>query len=259
MIKITNNMILLIMFIQFCFLMYQISKLSNICNEAFVAIESTDLQTQIATFYQADIAAIQSLGNVAKALISGGNLVPGNLTIGGNLTISGNLTVPNIINTPTFINGIGVPMLQTINLQSDAANNNNTTDTISVGIHDSSALCIVGHGNGIGNNTLPRKIHLWDNVVVDNNLSVNNDIKANSGTINSYFTVNSMLTVNSWIKVKDGINIGNWDIYDDGTALFFQNKSTRQGIKLANSAGTSIIQPIDDKTMPADWHARFER
>jgi hypothetical protein len=192
--KITNEMILLIVFIQFCFLIYQILKISNICNEAFTTESNTELQKQIASFYQADIASIQSLGEVAKALIGGGNLVP------GNLTISGNLTAPNIINTPTFTNGIRVPLGQKINLQSNTIDNNNA-DTISSGTFDVSALCIVGHGSGNGSPI--RNIHLWDNVVIDRDLNVKSNLTSNSATITGDFTVNNNITSKSATITND--------------------------------------------------------
>jgi hypothetical protein len=191
---ITNEIILLIIFIQFCFVMYQISKISNICNEAFETVVNTDIEKQIATFYQADIASIQALGNVAKALITGGNIVP------GNLTINGNLVAPKIINTPTFTNGLGLPIGQKINLQSNISGNN-VADTISTGTFDATALCIVGHGTGSGNESGTRNIHLWDNVLVDKDLTVKGNLVSSGNTINGNSKINGNVNISGRLQV----------------------------------------------------------
>jgi hypothetical protein len=246
---ISNEFILIIMLIQFLFIMYQISCLKK---ENF---ESTSIESQIATFYQADIASIQALGAVAKALITGGNTVPGNLTINGDLniksklnvtsnttlgtttlgntTINGNLTAPNIVSMTKFTNGLGLSLGQRINLQSNISSNN-VADTISTGsIWDATSLCIVGHGTGSGNEDGPRKIHLWDNVVIDNDLNVKSNITAGKS-----------------------LSLANWSIYADNNFLNFYNNGTNQGVRFQANGGCQRIQPMNGDC--AGMHTRFQ-
>jgi hypothetical protein len=229
--------------------MYQISCLKK---ENF---ESTSIESQIATFYQADIASIQALGAVAKALITGGNTVPGNLTINGDLniksklnvtsnttlgtttlgntTINGNLTAPNIVSMTKFTNGLGLSLGQKINLQSNISSNN-VADTISTGSFDTTSLCIVGHGTGSGNENGPRKIRLWDNVTIDNDLTVNNNI-----------------------NMGKRFNLGNWSIYAENNYLNFYNNDNGQGVRFQSDGGCNRIQPINGDCAGGSWHARL--
>jgi cytoskeletal protein CcmA (bactofilin family) len=242
--------------------MYQISWLKN---ENFDATTPSTIQAQIATFYQADIAAIQSLSQVALNLIStGANIVPGNLTISGNLATNGNTKISGNLDTTgnTTINGdlnikgnttlngtvntvkdlnvngnFGVPLGRSIFFQNGTGDG--VSDTISVNTHDNPALCIVGHGTGNQGRSPDRNIHLWDNVIIDSNLKVKNNINANVITCNT-------------------LMLGRWAINSDNNYLYFNNLDTNQGVQFSKDAGCNRLQALNGSCSGGNSHARLE-
>jgi hypothetical protein len=241
-------LIIIIILIQFLFIMYQFSLLKN---ENFNS--TTDIETQIATFYQADIASIQALGNVAKALITGGNIVPGNLTISGDLNVKSKLTAPTIINTPTFTNGLGLPLGQKIYLQSNITGNNLTADTISAGTFDQSAMNIVGHGN----ENAAKNIHLWDDVVVDRNLTVKNSLHVKGDfQANKVSYMDTLYVTHVIVGAK--IHIGKWDITADDNYIYFNNVNSNQGVQFYKDGG-GRFQHLRGTFYNNGYHARMER
>ena len=77
---------------------------------------------------------------------------------------------------------------------------------ITYGTWDDKALCIVGGGGAAGQGT--RKVHVWDDLIVNNDLNVTNNLKVNN-TINTGGLNTDWQNVN-WLNVNHGdINIKN--------------------------------------------------
>jgi hypothetical protein len=140
-----NNIIIIILIINLLFTFYLYFKI-NKTNENFTASSPDQLKQTIKDIYQADIASIRSLADIATKLQAGGTTVPGNLKISQILGVN-------------YI---------------DTAFNDTTTGRsqfagrIQYGGLDANALGIVGKGLG----ETDRLVHIWDHCKVENSLTV---------------------------------------------------------------------------------------
>ena len=96
----TGNMYLILLFIVVVYFMYQINILK--C-EKFDSVTPSN----------PDMAAINTLSQVANGLMTGGFTVPGNLNISGNLNTTGTLSTTGDITTKGFLKSSGIELLST--------------------------------------------------------------------------------------------------------------------------------------------------
>jgi hypothetical protein len=145
-INISNNYILIILFIIICYSIYLTNKIRNINKENFDIVLNTSSTPATPQTVYLDITAIKNLSNMITQLNEGNYTIPNNTTVNGTFKITG----PN----SSVIVG-------------------SSADGISSSISDSrfgaNTLCIVGQG--IGPN---RNIKMWDNVAIANKLATNN-------------------------------------------------------------------------------------
>ena len=145
-----------------------------------------------------DQNSINTLAQIAKKLMTGGNTVPGNLNINGDLSITGKIT--GDLSTTGFLtigndanDSISKPTTNTrINskgIQFGGTNNGAEANSaqISAGLHVPDSLCIVG----MGKTAAARKIDMWaeDKLTLNGNMHItgNMHIIGNTATKVIYF------------------------------------------------------------------------
>jgi len=129
-----------------------------------------------------DQNSINTLAQIAKKLMTGGNTVPGNLNINGDLSITGKITGDLLISNESN-DAISKPTTNTrINnkgIQFGGTNNGADTNSaqISAGLHATDSLCIVG----MGKTAAARKIDMWaeDKLTLNGNMHITGNTHLN--------------------------------------------------------------------------------
>ena len=139
-----------------------------------------------------DQNSINTLAQLAKKLMTGGNTVPGNLSINGDLSITGKITGDLLISNESN-DAISKPTTNTrINnkgIQFGGTNNGAEANSaqISAGLHATDSLCIVG----MGKTAAARKIDMWaeDKLTLNGNMHItgNMHIIGNTATKVIYY------------------------------------------------------------------------
>jgi hypothetical protein len=144
-----NNIFIIIICVNLLLTIYLLFKLNK--TEHFATPDQ--LNTSIKTIYQADIQAIRNLSDIALSLQKGG------------LTVPGNMSVTGVLSNNSMDFGYG-----------DTAREG-SAGKIQYGTLDPTSLCIVGKGTAAGS----RSIHMWDNVIIDQNLTAKGALDIGKG------------------------------------------------------------------------------
>ena len=170
-----DNMYLILLFIVVVYFMYQINILK--C-EKFDSVTPSN----------PDMAAINTLSQVANGLMTGGFTVPGNLNISGNLNTTGTLSTTGDITTKGFLKSSGIELLSTtsgvnectinglpiftnkVQVQKDLNVGSNTT--IGGTLNTTGNTTIGGTLNTTGNTTIGGTLNTTGNTTIGGTLNV---------------------------------------------------------------------------------------
>jgi hypothetical protein len=179
-----NNIILIILIFNLCFMFYLYLQIKHLKKEQFSSTSQEQLKQTIKDIYQADIGAIRTLSDIAGKLQAGGTI-----TVPGDLTITGSLTTGSLKNS-SFETGY-----------LDTSKEGNAGKIVYGGSFDPAALCILGKGTD-GTN---RKVHIWDNLVVNRDTLIQNNLDIGTTTNTFYLNTQGTAKLNNleteYIKV----------------------------------------------------------